>query len=552
MDEQDILGQISQHSREELLSLQRERAARQLEPLKLYVPNEYQKPVHECMAHEILVLGGNRSGKSISVMMEVAWAVTGTHPIAGKYPKENGNLAIIGAGWRHIGMTIFPYLFKAGAFKIIKDEVTGAWRAYHPINDKHRKLEAKPAPPLIPPRMIKNTSWVLKSANYIQTCELVNGWTLYFFSSEGDPPQGFQLDLCVFDEDISNENWVPEMQARLADRRGRMIWSAMPHSRSDALLTLADRADKAADQGLEHIKKFTFRFLDNPFIDEAEKKVMLERWAALGEDNLRMRAEGEFTFDSLLVYPNFSMGVHGMDRKELPEEVIPADWCRFASIDPGHAITAVLFGAVPPSGEYCVLYDELYIRNCNAVLFGDKFKEKVQGQEFYAFLIDAHGARLTDIGSGRSAQDQYTERLAELNVGSRATGHSFVPGCDDIQAGLSSVRSAMHIRPGGTPFLRVLRGSCPNLERELKRYKKKAVNVGGQTIVTDEPNKRGEFHLVDCLRYLMAYEPKYHKPMALTEKPWWWEWKAKRDKQKNQGGVVYLAPASYTSEVYYA
>jgi hypothetical protein len=449
-------------------------------------------------------------------------------------------------------MTIFPYLFKAGAFKIIKDEKTGDWRAYHPINDKDRKSEAKPAPPLIPPRLIKNTSWVLKSANYIQTCELINGWTLYFFSSEGDPPQGFQLDLCVFDEDLSNENWVPEMQARLADRRGRMIWSAMPHSRSDALLSLAERADRAAEQGLSHIQRFTFRFLDNPFIEDAEKKVMLERWAALGDDNLRMRAEGEFTFDSLLVYPNYSPGIHGMNRKDLPEERVPADWCRFAAIDPGHAVTAVLFAAIPPSGEFCLLYDELYIRNCNALIFGDRFKEKVSGQEFYTFLIDSHGARLTDIGSGRSAQDQYTERLATLNVSSRTSGHSFVPGCDDVQAGLSSVRSALHVRPSGTAFLRVLRGACPNLERELKRYKKKSVNVGGQTIVTDEPNKRGEFHLVDCLRYLMAYEPRYHKPVAAVERPWWMDWKARRDKEKNKAGVVYLAPASYSSEVYYA
>jgi hypothetical protein len=36
------------------------------------------------------------------------------------------------------------------------------------------------------------------------------------------------------------------------------------------------------------------------------------------------------------------------------------------------------------------------------------------------------------------------------------------------------------------------------------------------------------------------------------DQPWWFDWKMKRDKAKNQGGVVYLAPASYSSEVYYA
>jgi hypothetical protein len=70
-------------------------------------------------------------------------------------------------------------------------------------------------------------------------------------------------------------------------------------------------------------------------------------------------------------------------------------------------------------------------------------------------------------------------------------------------------------------------------------------------VISDEPNKRGEFHLVDCLRYLCAYQPEYHKPIAVMEKPWWFDWKQRRDKEKNSSGAVYLAPSSY-SEVYYA
>jgi hypothetical protein len=547
----NILDILSEHSREQLLELQREQAARQLEPLKLYRPHEYQRPVHECPANEVIVLGGNRSGKTLCSAMEFAWAVTGTHPIKGRYPRENGNAAIVCSGWRHVGMVLAPLLLKAGAFNVIRDEKTGLWRAYNPVTDRARRDQAKPAPPLIPPRLIEQQSWLLKAANQIQTLTLTNGWNIQFYSSEGDPFQGIAMDLIWVDEDITNDgNWLSEMQARLGDRKGRLIWSAMPHSKNDALLGLSDRADRAAELGQDHIAKFVFRFLDNPAIDESEKQKMLERWSALGADTLRMRAEGEFTFDSLLVYPNFTMSVHGMDRAKLPNETVPMEWTRYAVVDPGHSVTAVLFAAVPPDEDFCLLYDELYIRNCNAVIFGDRFRDAVGSQPFYAFLIDAHGARLTDIGSGRSPQDQYTERLSDLGVRSQMTGASFIPGCDDIQAGLSSVRSALHIRSSGSPFLRVLRGSCPNLERELKRYKKKSVNVGGQTIVTDEPNKRGEFHLVDCLRYLMAYEPRYHKLEAAVERPWWWEVVKRREKERNSGGVVYLAPNSY-SEVFY-
>lgn len=504
---------------------------------------------HQCPASETLVIGGNRSGKSLCTFIEDAWAATATHPVEGKYPKEGGNLVIVGANWKHIGLVVVPYLFRAGAFKIIKDRTSGEWRAFDPmlLEDREREAQAKPAPPLIPPRMIKSMSWLLKSAGYLNSCELVNGWTIYCFSSEGDPPQGFQADRVHLDEDLNNEQWVPEMQARLADRRGRFTWSAMPHSKNEALIGLNERAEKAENAGdTKDIRRFVLRFLDNPHIDADEKRKMLERWAALGEDVLRQRSEGEFMTDSMLVYPSFNMSVHGFSREELPAGQVPDDWCRYAIVDPGHSITAVLFAAVPPQGHMVLCYDELYIRECNAIKFAKEFRDKVGTQQFYAFLIDSHGGRLTDIGSGRSPQEQYSEQLRELGISSEVTGSSFIPGCDDIQSGLQSVRNMLYIRPEGTSKLRFLRGSLPNMEREMKRYKKKVQYVAGTTIVTDEPNKRGEFHLVDCLRYLCAYNPMYHEPpRALGEQPWWVKWMEERRKKKG-ADAIYLAPATAT------
>jgi len=113
--------------------------------------------------------------------VEDARAVTGQDPF-NKYPKTDGILVVIGKDWRHIGMVAYPYLFKKGAFKIIKDEITKEWRAYRPSTDEARRKESMPAPPLIPHRMVKKLSWVLKSANYIQKAELHNGWIIYFFS----------------------------------------------------------------------------------------------------------------------------------------------------------------------------------------------------------------------------------------------------------------------------------------------------------------------------------------------------------------------------------
>jgi hypothetical protein len=90
--------------------------------------------------------------------------------------------------------------------------------------------------------------------------------------------------------------------------------------------------------------------------------------------------------------------------------------------------------------------------------------------------------------------------------------------------------------------LRVLRASLPDLEREIKRYKKRVNYVGGTSVVTDIPNTRGEVHLCQCLEYLCAYNPKYHKPeVAKAPDEWWVEWAEKRKKQKIRDTDTYVS-----------
>jgi len=541
---------LTEFQKDEIKSIQSELRERRLEGLRLYQPTPTQQKIHECRAHEILVIGGNRSGKSLCTFVEDARAVTGQDPY-NKYPKENGVLVIIGKDWRHIGLTVYPLLFEKGAYKIIKDLETKEWRAYNPNTDADRKDQCRPAPPLIPARLVSKRSWVLKSAKYIQHCIMHNGWQIYFFSSEGEPPQGFSCDRCHFDEDLNSESWVPEMQARLVDRKGVLCWSAMPHSTNNALLNLKERADAVLEANPENpdIVQFKLRMLDNPHLDEDEKRKSIERWAASGEDILRMRSEGDFITDSILMYPNFDMRVHGMERTELPDGQIPNDWCRYAVIDPGHSVTAVLFAAVPPSEEFVLLYDQLYIRHCNAQIFGEKFAGKVK-HPFQAFIIDAHGGRIRDIGSGRLPVEQYTEQLVKRGIRSETTGHSFIAGCDDIPARTEATRNSLHIRPSGSPLFRVLYHSLPDLEREIKRYRKRVNFVAGTAIVTDQPVTKGDTHLVQCMEYLAAFRPRYHKPpVQVEDEPWWVKWRANRKKRMGlqQDSFIYLGPQGDSS-----
>jgi hypothetical protein len=326
------------------------------------------------------------------------------------------------------------------------------------------------------------------------------------------------------------------MLARLADRKGRFVWSAMPHSKNDALLGLSERAEKAIEDGVKDpiIRKFTFRFLDNAHIDTEEKKKNIERWAALGQEELRMRAEGEFTTESTLMYPSFNPAVHVLQRTELPDGKVPADWTRYVGIDPGHAVMATLFAAVPPDEKYLLIYDELYIRNCNALIWGEQFAEKAKEQAFRVFIMDMHGGALRDLGSGRLPHELYTEELKKRGIKSQASGVSFIPGSDDIAARTALVRQMLHVRGDGTTKLKILDGACPNLMREIKRYRKKTTSVNGQMFVTDVPYTRGDVHACQVLEYLCAYEPKYYPPpKVFGPEPWWVKYLA--DKRRRQG-----------------
>ena len=186
------------------------------------------------------------------------------------------------------------------------------------------------------------------------------------------------------------------------------------------------------------------------------------------------------------------------------------------------------------------------------MIFGEAFEQKVRGWHFHAFLIDAHGGRLRDIGSGRLPVEQYTEQLIKRGIRSQITGSSFLAGCDDIPARMEATRTAMHIRPQGTPTIRILRNACPDLERELKRYRKLVNYVSGVAVVTDKPNTKGEVHLCQCLEYLCAYRPSYHAPPPVNKQPdpWWVQWQIKRKKRLTDqyGAYVNLGPQGDANE----
>lgn len=534
--------------------------------LLLYEPQEIQAMYHACRAPNVILIGGTRAGKTLCGCIEDARCVTNSDPHK-KYPKK-GTLMLLGYGWNHVGRVFFPMLFLPGAFKIIRDVNTRKWRAYRTweAEDAARADEAEDAPPLIHPRHYdpKDIAWESKGQNQFVSVKLNTGWQIWAFSSESDPrtAQGFRIQRIHVDEDLSDERWIGELTSRKAQDKGVLHWTAVPHSKNESMLRLVELAEK--EQGKADPLCVTYRlpFLANKHIDERAKQIALAEWANEGEDVLRMRSEGEFTYDSVLMYPTFNVGLHGYNRSLLPNGEVPKNWTRFVAIDPGHHVMGAVFGAIPPDNSMVLLYDELYIQQCDAEKFGDKMQEKCADYEFQAFIIDAHGARLRDIGGGYSVWDRYQQALAQRNVRCETSGSSFSAGCDIISKRAEAVRLALRVREKDGAYLRILVNddphdpsnsapAVPHIVRTLKRYRKKQDAKGR---VQDEPETRGDVHMAQVVEYLLAYSGLQY--VAPKEKPKLDEssayWMKTREWFKNFGSksrpaardFVHLGPSS--------
>lgn len=509
----------------------REIAARQIESLRLYTPLPFQEKYHSSTAKEVVLRKGNQIGGTLSGAAEVARAVTGQDP-HGKYPKNDGVVIVLGYGESHIGKVFYPALFMADQFKIIYDEQERRWRTFRPWSDEALRAKAKPAPPLIPKRFVKKIAWVNKSKRIFARVDLTTGWTIYAFNSSGMPEhaQGIKASLVWIDEDTDNPGWYDEMLARLSlaqqvyNCKGFLRWTAMPHSKNEDMLRLIERADD--EQGSDNPQSVVIAatVFDNPYYPKEALENNIRIWKSQGDDVYRKRALGELTNESQLMYPGFSKFLHDAHKQEEPRtkmqeayakvrDNLPPDWTLYASVDPGHTICAITYYAVPPPslGDYAICYAEDYLHGCDAVMFANALERRTKDRQFEAFIIDAHGGRLRELGSGMLPREQYTAEMRKRGITSLRTKSGFIDGCDDIEGREHMLRQWLLVRTDGTTRLLIDVERCPNLVKEISRFSKKVVRVNGVDVITDTANRKNS-HAVETLEYAVAFGLPYVKP----------------------------------------
>lgn len=506
-----------------LRRLETEYDRRRIETLKCLTLTDKQWEALKHAARKRLFLGANRTGKTSLLAIDIGLLVTGTHPTR-QYPDGyEGKIYCVGKDTNSLAKVFYKKLFMRGAFWIIQDKETGAWRSFHPDTDAHREKDKRQAPPIVPRRLVKEEAFRIKKTKVPKTVIIKNDrgqtWEIDFFTGNAEPQRGVDLDAGYFSEEIEDSEWYSEMMARILDRHGYFVWDAAQQDGSDALSELDDEAERQLENPNPDVWKVRFSLYDNPYMPRSEIEFLEKSLHSQEERDIRIH--GLSAVRKIRMFHEFSTERHEFLREWLPKESVPLDWCRYMALDPGIECACALFAAVPPPSfkfhpNLILLYDEIYISGQTIPQMAKLIADRLVGQSMWLFLIDEAQGRKRSSSTGRTEKEQYIDEFIRLRCRSEQSGFGFWPGFSDRQAGVQMVRTALGPTPEtGRPRLMFLEGTCQNFVNEMRMLKRdKVKNKYGTYEYMDVPAARQPDHAFDTLRYIVGQNPQWHKPKS--------------------------------------
>lgn len=486
-------------------------AKRRYEALPLYRPLPAAEEFHRSTAKWRVVVGSNRSGKTLAGAVEFSRAFLNCDPYQ-KYPAKI-NALVVGLDSDHLAMQ-WRKCYEEGAFYLVRDEITRLWRAVRADANDPRRIAAydwayretwKPAPPLIPRRSLAALAWEDQKKGIPRFVRSIGGSKALFRSSEGKSPQGDHYNIAWLDEQLGNEDFYREARrglVELPEDQGHPplgIWTATPQDINVQLLDLME----AAKDNDPHVMMTELLIVDNPFIPESEKEAF---YAGMSEEEREVRWFGRPAVYGRRIYNVFNMQQHH-GCEGFP---IPPTWARYVVLDPGRQCCGTLFAAVDPDEDHVWIYDGFTLKNSDAVRWADQVRQREGQQKFEAVICDMRGGRQRPMGASVSVAGTYRRALDDAGVHPRIYGplDGFLAGTDDVMAREEAVLNWMHLReigPNvGTPKLQIFRGTLPELERQIIR--------AHYDLRKAKKRIHGEEDLLVCLEYLAAANPGYRHP----------------------------------------
>lgn len=234
-----------------------------------------------------------------------------------------------------------------------------------------------------------------------------------------------------------------------------------------------------------NIEVITASLDDNPHISEIAKSIVL---SGLNEEDRKIRGGGQFVAIGGLVIKEFDYERHVID------SFIPnRKWKWYTSIDAGYNNpTAVLWHAINPDGMV-ITFAEHYRSEWTTKMHADEIHRR---NELHARIPDLY------IGDPAMQQRQQTTG-ASIRVEYSKSGIYVAKANNEVRGGLDKMNE----------YLRqdkwFITKNCPNLLRELRKYKWKTYNnakTKDQNNKREEPQKKDD-HAIDSCRYMFSLMP---------------------------------------------
>ena len=430
-----------------------------------YVPHEKQCIFHKYDKYGRLYIGGNRSGKTYSSVVEDIWWLLGTHPyLITPEPPVRGRVVCV-------------------------DFIEGLEQIILPLFKS-----------LLPSSALIDGSWEKSYSKSLRLLTLSNGSTVEFMSYEQDTEKfaGTSRHFIHFDEEPPMHIWQ-ECLARLVDTDGNWWISMTP---VEGLTWTFEKIYKPGTDNPEgNIGIVEADMQDNPHISKEAAEQYL---STLDEDDRKAREHGKYVQLGGLVYKKFSKKLHVVESR-----IPPKDWTWYCSLDHGYNNpTAVLWHAVSPL-NYVLTFSEWYerektldevaaaihLRNSELIKLGGKLPDYYVADPAIA-QRSAH--------NGTSIQTEYAIR-----------GIGFLLGVNDVQVGIAKIQNYLRISKdlteatgAETPFYQITE-NCANYIAEMQKLRWKTF-ASKKMVFNNNPQEqvhKKDDHACDSARYFFSFLP---------------------------------------------
>jgi phage terminase large subunit-like protein len=426
-----------------------------------YVPHDKQVIFHSHASQHRLYIGGNRSGKTTSGIVEDIWWLSGTHPYR-KTPEAPVRGRIVGVDFTNgIELNLKPLFIR--------------W---------------------CPPSYLRGGSWSSAWDAQTRTINFANGSTCEFMSYEQDLDSfaGTSRHFVHFDEEPPQEIYI-ECLARLIDTAGSYWMTLTPIMGMEWMYDEIYMKGINSHGSLENpstIGVIEVDMHENPYLPETEIETFIN---ALDADDRDARVKGKFIRRGGLVYKTFDPQIHVIPALDQ----IPKLWEIYMSLDHGYNNpTAVLWHGVDPDGS--------------VITFFEHYKAEWTVEEHCVRIheINKQLGRVPDVNvcdpalaqrsavTGDSIQAEYAKHGVYLALGN-----------NDVMTGINKINTYLKSKGAHGKPNWLITENCENLIREMQklRWKTWASKQTERTNNKYDVIHKKDDHAPDSARYFFTMMP---------------------------------------------